>query len=61
MLPVNRNYQKISIHLRREALLRIYKSFVRPNLDYRDIIFNKPNYESFKSKIESMYSNVKHV
>ena len=53
--------KNLSIHLPREALLRICKSFVRLNLDYRDIIFNKPNYESFKSKIESMYSNVKHV
>ena len=37
--------KKFSIHLPREALLRIYKSFVRPNLDYGDIIFDKPNNE----------------
>ena len=29
----------------------IYKSFIRPNLDYRDIIYDKPNNESFKNKI----------
>ena len=46
--------KKFSIHLPREALLRIYKSFVRPNLDYGDIIFDKPNNESFKRKIESI-------
>ena len=46
--------KKLSIHLPREALLRIYKSFVRPNLDYGDIIFDKPNNESFKSRIESI-------
>ena len=46
--------KKFSIHLPREALLRIYKSFVRPNLDYGDIIFDKPNNESFKSRIESI-------
>ena len=45
--------KKLSIHLPREALLGIYKSFVRPNLDYGDIIFGKPNNESFKSRIES--------
>ena len=28
--------KKLSVHLPREALLRIYKSFVRPNLDYGD-------------------------
>ena len=32
----------------------IYKSFVRLNLDYSDIIFGKPNNESFKSRIESI-------
>ena len=46
--------KKFSIHLPREALLRIYKSFVRPNLDYGDIIFDRPNNESFKSRIESI-------
>ena len=47
--------KKLSIHLPREALIRIYKSFVRPNLDYGDIIFDKPNNESFKSKIKSIH------
>ena len=46
--------KKFSVHLPREALLRIYKSFVRPNLDYGDIVFDKPNNESFKSRIESI-------
>ena len=54
MLQDNRTYQKLSIHLPREALLRIYESFVRPNLDYGDTIFDKPNNESFKSRIESI-------
>ena len=44
--------KKLFIHLPREALLRIYKSFVRPNLDYGDIIFDKPKNESCKSRIE---------
>ena len=42
------------MHLPREALLSIYKSFVRPNLNYGNIIFDKPNNESFKSRIESV-------
>ena len=46
--------KKLSIHLPRKALLRIYKSFVRPNLDYADIIFDKTNNKSFKSRIESI-------
>ena len=40
------------MHLPREALLRI--SLFRPNLDYGDIIFDKPNNKSSKSKIESI-------
>ena len=45
--------KKWSIHLPREAFFRVYKSFVRPNLHYGDIIFDKPN-ESFKSRTESI-------
>ena len=40
--------KKLSIHLPRETLLK-----VRPNLGYGDIIFDKSNTESFKSRIES--------
>ena len=42
----------ISLILSRKSLLTIYKSFVRPNLDYADIIDDKPFNESFKRKIE---------
>ena len=38
--------------LSRKSLLTIYKSFARPNLDYTDIIYDKPFNESFKRKIE---------
>ena len=44
--------KKLSLFLSRKTLLTIYKSFVRPNLDYADIIYNKPYNESFKTKIE---------
>ena len=50
--------KKFSIHLPREALLRIYNSFVRPNLDYSDIIFDKTNNELLKSRIESIQYEV---
>ena len=33
-------------------LLTIYKSFAKPNLDYADIIYDKPLNKSFKRKIE---------
>ena len=56
MLQDNRTYQKIINTPTREALLRIYKSFVRPHLDYSNIMFHKANNESFKSRIESIQS-----
>ena len=52
--------KKWSIHLPREAFFRVYKSFVRPNLHYGDIIFDKPN-ESFKSRIESIQDKARIV
>ena len=34
--------KKLPLILSRKSLLTIYKSFVRPNLDYADIIYDKP-------------------
>ena len=42
----------LSNQLPRDALLRIYKSFVRSHLDYGDIVYEKPNNESFASSLE---------
>ena len=33
--------------LPRESLITIYKSFVRPHIDYGDIIYDQPNNSSF--------------
>ena len=44
--------KSLSDKLSRDVLFRIYKSFVRPNLDYGDIVYNKPNSESFTNKLE---------
>ena len=41
------------IQKKNEALLTIYKSFVRPHLDYGDIIYDQPNNESFCQKLWS--------
>ena len=43
--------------LPRQALSTIYKSFVRPHLDYGDIIHDQPNNESFCQKFESHQYN----
>ena len=43
--------------LSRKSLQTIYKSFLRPNLDYADIIYDKPLNEFFKKKIEMFQYN----
>ena len=42
--------KRLSLILSRESLLTAHS--IRPNLDYADIIYNKPFHESFKRKIE---------
>ena len=44
--------KKLPNKLTRDALLRIHKSFVRYHLDYGDIVYDKPNNESFTSRLE---------
>ena len=44
--------KKLSLFISQKTLLTICKSFVRPNLDYADIIYGKPFNKSFKNKIE---------
>ena len=39
------------------ALLTIFRSFVRPHLDYGDIIYDKAYNESFHAKLESLQYN----
>ena len=46
--------KRLYLILSRKSLVTIYKSFIRPNLDYADIIFGKPFNESFKRKIQKV-------
>ena len=46
--------KRLSVNLPHDALLRVYKSFIRPHLDNGDIIFDKPHNESFKNKTENI-------
>ena len=39
------------------SLITIYKSFIRPHLDYGAIIFDQPENDSFCKKIESIQRN----
>ena len=43
--------------LSRDILLTIYKSFVRPHLDYGDIVYDHPENNSFSDRLESVQYN----
>ena len=49
--------RKLSSLLPRSSLLTIYKSFVRPHLDYGDVVFDQPNNQSLSDTIESVQYN----
>lgn len=50
--------KKLSPDLSRDLLLRIFKPLFRQIIDYGDIIYNKPNIESFKNETESIQCKV---
>ena len=49
--------RKLAQILPRKSLIAIYKSFVRPHLDYGGIIYDQPNNESFCNLIEKVQYN----
>ena len=49
--------KKLSNALPKKSLITIYKSFVRPHLDYGDLIYDQPNNESFCQQIKSVQNN----
>ena len=49
--------RKLRYILPRNSLLTIYKSFIRPHLDYGDIIYDQPNNQTFSNKLEAVQSN----
>ena len=46
--------KRLSINLPRDALLTIYQLFIRPHLDYGDVLYDNPNNENFQSKSEKV-------
>ena len=46
--------KRLSVNVPRSALLTIYKLFIRPHLDYGDILYNKPENENFQNKLEKV-------
>ena len=49
--------RKVPPIILRAALLTIYKSFLRPHLDYGDVIYDRAFNESFQNKLESVQYN----
>ena len=43
-----------SVNVPRNALLTIYKSFIRPHLDSDNILNDKPENENFHNKLEKV-------
>ena len=50
--------RKLQNLLPRTALITLYKAFVRPHLDYGDIIYDQVHNASFHQKLESLQYNV---
>ena len=46
--------RRLSVNLPRSTLLKIYKPFIRPHLDYGKILFDKSDNENFQNKIEKV-------
>ena len=49
---------KIYHYMPHDSLTTIYKSFIRPHLNYADVIFDKPSNATFSYRIESAKYNV---
>ena len=49
--------KRLHNNLPRQSLLTIYKSFIRPHLDYGDVIYDQPHNETFCIKLESVQYN----
>ena len=48
--------KKLSNYLPRHSLRTLYKAFIRPHLDYADIIYDKPDNMNICNKIERLQS-----
>ena len=46
--------RRLSVNLLRSVLRTIYKSFIRPHLNYGDILYDKPSNNNFQNKMEKV-------
>ena len=50
--------RKSQLTLPRQSLITIYKTFIRPHLDYGDVIYDRAFNDSFYQRLESIQYNV---
>ena len=48
--------RRLSISLPIKSLITVYKSFVRPHLNYRDILYDKSGNQNFENRLEQVQS-----
>ena len=53
-IHVDNEIQKTASQCSKKALLTICKSFIRPHLDYGDILYDKPGNQNFQNKLEKV-------
>ena len=46
--------KRLSVNVPRKALLIIYNYFIRPHLDYGDILYDKPGNQNFQNELEKV-------
>ena len=46
--------RRLSVNVPRNALLTIYRSLIKPHLDYGDILYDKPENKNFQNKLEKV-------
>ena len=51
------NLRKLYHYMPRDSVATIYKSFIRPHLDYADVVFDKTCNANFPNRIESAQYN----
>ena len=50
--------KKLYRYMPRDSLVTIYKSFIRPHLDYADVIFDKPSNATFLMELNQLYQKL---
>ena len=46
--------KRLSANLLLNALLTMYKSFIKPHLNYGDILYDKPSNKNFQNKMQKV-------